>query len=193
MKRNKRTFFILLLYSILFCQTLYAAMPSGFYPPQFNPLQPAGYYPHPGHYPMYPQLPMPMPLSLPLPLPLYHFPSPFYPPPPPYPGIGMPSPQLTPGMIPPGLTSIPGAESISAAAFNLPSQQGTSSDENIAGQLGNALQLPMASPQSNIPSSLLSANVLRPKSPQIGSSFMTAPAQNGPEKTAVQPEPLYHS
>lgn len=95
-------------------------------------------------------------------------------------------PIMSSGMIPPGLVSAPGAESI-AAALNLPSQQGTPSDENIAGQLGNALQLPISALESNIPSSLLSANVPRPKSPQIGSTLLTAPASNEPVKTAPMP------
>lgn len=137
---------------------------------------------YPGMNPYFPQISMPYyPHGMMPQMPMSPYP-PYFPQ---YP------PSMMPNMMPPiisnpsHLNAGPGAESINAA-LNLPMPQG-SSDENIAGQLGNSVQLPLVPQQTNIPLSLLSANVPQPKSPQIGSIPIKASIPNEPEKTAPLP------
>ena len=132
---------------------------------------------YPGNYP---QIYPPPPYAMMPPVP-FHYPPPYYLHyPPPFAPAMMMNPMVNPQMnsiMNPG--AVPGAEAI-AAALNLPS-----TDENIAGQLGNALQLPITEQQTNIPPTMLSANVPRPKSSQIGSTLLTAPSSNEPEKVPL--------
>ena len=79
----------------------------------------------------------------------------------------------------------PGAGSI-AAALNLPGTQGGMSDENIAGQLGNSIQLPIYLKNTDMPAGLLSAKAVQPKSPQIGAAI-SPQISNDPERTAPVP------
>lgn len=133
--------------------------------------------PFPGYNPYFPQMPY-FPPHMPMPYPPY------------YPQYHIPS--MVPGMVPPSLlssglvNSVPGAASI-AAALNIPSSQAGMADENIAGQLGNSIQLPTIPKETNIPLNLLSAKVAQPKSPQVGASTISPPIPDEPVKTAPLP------
>lgn len=124
---------------------------------------------------------------------MHHMPPPYpsyYPPyqSPMMPGM-MPPQFMNPGFMNPSYMNFgPGAGSI-AAALNLPSasSQVGVSGENIAGQLGNSVQLPIVPKETSIPHGLLSAKVPQPANPQIGASAIFPQIPNEPEKTAPVP------
>lgn len=163
---NLSLFLLLIMYINTFLLTEAAQMLPGMNP--FYPQMP--YYPNG----MMPQIPIQYP--------------PYYPQyqPPMMPNYMMsPPPVMNPSFV----NSGPGAAAI-AAALNLPMPP--SLDNSIIGQLGNSIQLPLIPRDQSIPIGLLSTNIPKPKSPQIGSiAASNSPISNKPIETA--PVPVLYS
>lgn len=148
-------------------------------PPMFAYIPPPYYNPQP----MMPHIPFSYP--------------PFYNPHAMVPGMGVmggiPSPYMNPGYMNPNYMNFgPDPRSI-AAALNLPSASSASSqvgvsDENIAGQLGGAVQLSTVPKETSIPEGLLSAKISQPANPQVSASAIFPQTPNEPEKTAPLPK-----